>query len=116
MEDTKEQTQDPNWEPTTHSRTRTYNYGYVEVGGDGKATTRYSVKNRLEECRGDVGDSSQVSEGAGGATRPEHLDTEVVNPGPAPNSTDVCEDGTNQGRKCDSAPRYNLRPLPGRKL
>ena len=54
-------------------------------------------KNRTDNCRRNVGDSTQVSDRDGGAMRSEQFGAQVVNPGRVPDSVVVCRNLTSGG-------------------
>ena len=113
-EDTTETlTQDPEFEPYHHARTRTSNCETTEIQEGGGESPTHPVGKQAGEYHQDVYDSSKVSEGEGG-TMSELLCTEHVEPESTPNESLGIEDVTNTSENAGSTPRYNLRPRPGR--
>jgi hypothetical protein len=115
-EDTTETlTQDPDFEPYHHTRTRASNCEATEIQEGGGESPTHPVGKPAGEYNRDLYDSSQVSEGEGG-TMSEPLCTEQVEPESTPNEPLRVEDVTNTGEKAGSTPRYNLRPRTGRNV
>jgi len=73
------------------------NYFFGTTQGSILETEVTEHRNRTDECRKDVGDSAQVSDGDGGAMRSEQFSTQVVNPCRAQNSVVVCGNLTSGG-------------------
>ena len=118
-EDTTETlTQDPDFEPYHHARTRASNCEATKVQeGGGESPTLPKGKPAGEYNR-DLYDSSQVSEGEGG-TMSEPLCTEQVEPESTPNEplrvrmllTRVRRQGVRLGTTCDPVPEETFRLL-----
>ena len=112
---TENLTQDPDFEPYHHSRTRASNYEATEIQEGRSELPTHPVGNQAGEYHRDVDDSPQVSEGDGG-TVSEPLCTEQVELESTPNEPLEVEDVTNACERAEITPRYNLRRRPGRNV
>jgi hypothetical protein len=103
-ERTEDQTQDPTWEPSRQQEGQMTPEGIED---------RYWLRSRVRDRQGEP--PAIVDETSTDMVNNE-VDAETVGTEPSANIPPEAGDDTGQGEQIESTRRYNLRPLPGRKI
>jgi hypothetical protein len=110
-ERTEDQTQDPTWEPSRQQE--------IQIMTEGTSDTEEGIGDRYwlrKRVRDRQGESSAIVDKTSTDVGNEEVDTEIAGMELSAIIPPEAGDDTGQGERTESTHRYNLRPLPGRKI